>query len=37
MFKELNDFIAALDKEHEPARIGDAVNPDLGISRGWKP
>ena len=32
MFKDLNDFIAALDKERELARISDEVSPDLEIS-----
>ena len=32
MFKDLNDFIAALDRERELARITDTVSPDLEIS-----
>jgi 4-hydroxy-3-polyprenylbenzoate decarboxylase len=32
MFKDLNDFIAALDRERELARIPDPVSPDLEIS-----
>jgi 4-hydroxy-3-polyprenylbenzoate decarboxylase len=32
MFKDLNDFIAALDKERELARVTDPVSPDLEIS-----
>jgi 4-hydroxy-3-polyprenylbenzoate decarboxylase len=31
MFKDLNDFIAALERERELARIADAVSPDLEI------
>ncbi len=31
MFKDLNDFIAALDKERELARIIEPVSPDLEI------
>ena len=31
MFKDLNDFIAALDKERELARISDEVSPNLEI------
>jgi len=31
MFKDLNDFIAALEKERELARIADEVSPDLEI------
>ncbi len=31
MFKDLNDFIAALDKERELARIAEPVSPDLEI------
>src|SRR5215218_1437771 len=31
MFKDLNEFIAALDKEREVARIADPVSPDLEI------
>ena len=31
MFKDLNEFIAALDKERELARITDPVSPDLEI------
>ena len=31
MFKDLNDFIAALDKERELARITDEASPDLEI------
>src|ERR671918_282180 len=31
MFKDLNDFIAALDRERELARIGETVSPDLEI------
>src|SRR3954468_14270033 len=31
MFKDLNDFIAALDKERELARITEPVSPDLEI------
>src|SRR5512132_4654765 len=31
MFNDLNAFIAALDKEHELARIADPVSPDLEI------
>ena len=34
MFKDLNEFIAALDKERELARITDAVSPDL--EDGWR-
>ena len=32
MFKDLNDFIAALDRGRELARIPDPVSPDLEIS-----
>jgi 4-hydroxy-3-polyprenylbenzoate decarboxylase len=32
MFKDLDAFIAALDKEHELARVADPVSPDLEIS-----
>ena len=32
MFKDLNDFIAALDRGRELARITDPVSPDLEIS-----
>ena len=32
MFKDLNDFIAALDRERELARITGPVSPDLEIS-----
>src|SRR5688572_11153822 len=32
MFKDLNDFIGALDKERELARITDPISPDLEIS-----
>jgi 4-hydroxy-3-polyprenylbenzoate decarboxylase len=32
MFKDLNQFISALDKERELARITDPVSPDLEIS-----
>src|SRR3954466_12332362 len=32
MFKDLNNFIDALDKERELARIGEPVSPDLEIS-----
>ena len=32
MFKDLNDFIAALDRERELARITDTGQPDLEIS-----
>src|SRR5262245_9558503 len=31
MFKDLNDFISALDKERELARIAEPVSPDLEI------
>src|SRR4051812_16563680 len=31
MFQDLNEFIAALDKERELARVLDAVSPDLEI------
>ena len=31
MFKDLNDFIAALDRGRELARIPDPVSPDLEI------
>ena len=31
MFKDLDDFIAALDKDHELARVTDPVDPDLEI------
>jgi 4-hydroxy-3-polyprenylbenzoate decarboxylase len=31
MFKDLNDFIAALDRERELARVADPVSPDLEI------
>ena len=31
MFKDLNDFIDALDKTRELARIGEPVSPDLEI------
>ena len=31
MFKDLNDFIAALDKQRELARITEPVSPDLEI------
>ena len=31
MFNDLNEFIAALDKEHELSRIADPVSPDLEI------
>jgi len=31
MFKDLNDFIAALDRERERARVTDPVSPDLEI------
>jgi 4-hydroxy-3-polyprenylbenzoate decarboxylase len=31
MFKDLTDFIAALDRERELARIADPVSPDLEI------
>jgi 4-hydroxy-3-polyprenylbenzoate decarboxylase len=31
MFKDLNDFIAALERERELARIADSVSPDLEI------
>src|SRR6476661_8837404 len=31
MFNDLNAFIAALDKEHELARIAEPVSPDLEI------
>ena len=31
MFKDLNDFIAALEKERELACIADEVSPDLEI------
>src|SRR5687768_18074875 len=31
MFKDLNEFIAALDRERELARIADPVSPDLEI------
>ena len=29
MFNDLNEFIAALDKARELARVTDSVNPDL--------
>src|SRR5918993_438307 len=32
MFKDLNQFLAALDKERELARISDTVSPDLEIA-----
>jgi len=32
MFKDLDQFIAALDKERELSRIADPVSPDLEIS-----
>src|SRR5215207_10915704 len=32
MFKELNAFIATLDRERQLARITDAVSPDLEIA-----
>ena len=31
MFKDLNEFIAALDKDRELARIQEPVSPDLEI------
>jgi len=31
MFNDLNEFIAALDKERELARISDPVSADLEI------
>jgi 4-hydroxy-3-polyprenylbenzoate decarboxylase len=31
MFKDLNDFVAALERERELARITDSVSPDLEI------
>ena len=31
MFNDLNDFIAALDKARELARIAEPVSPDLEI------
>ncbi|HEY7058871.1 MAG TPA: menaquinone biosynthesis decarboxylase, partial [Vicinamibacterales bacterium] len=31
MFADLNDFIGALDKERELARIAEPVSPDLEI------
>ena len=31
MFNDLNEFIAALDQEHELSRIADPVSPDLEI------
>ena len=31
MFKDLNEFIATLDREHELARIAEPVSPDLEI------
>jgi 3-polyprenyl-4-hydroxybenzoate decarboxylase len=31
MFKDLNDFIEALDRDRELARIGEPVSPDLEI------
>ena len=31
MFKDLDDFIAALDRAHELARVTDSVSPDLEI------
>jgi len=31
MFTDLNEFVAALDKEHELSRITDPVSPDLEI------
>src|SRR5215204_4545408 len=32
MYKDLNDFIVALDNERELARIADPISPDLEIS-----
>ena len=32
MFKDLTDFIAALDRERELARVTDSVSPDLEIA-----
>ena len=32
MYRDLNDFVAALEKERELARIGERVSPDLEIS-----
>src|SRR5688500_2410390 len=32
MFNDLNEFIAALDRERELARVTDAVSPDLEIA-----
>jgi 4-hydroxy-3-polyprenylbenzoate decarboxylase len=32
MFKDLNEFIAALDRERELARVADPVSPDLEIA-----
>ena len=32
MFKDLNDFIATIDKERMLARIGEPVSPDLEIA-----
>ena len=32
MFNDLNDFISALDRERELARVRDAVSPDLEIA-----
>src|SRR5919107_530104 len=32
MFKDLTDFISALDRERELARIGEPVSPDLEIA-----
>src|SRR5262245_57215448 len=31
MFKDVNDFIAALDRERELARVTEPVSPDLEI------
>jgi 4-hydroxy-3-polyprenylbenzoate decarboxylase len=31
MYKDLNEFIAALDKDRELARITEPVSPDLEI------
>src|SRR3954464_10045313 len=32
MFKDLNEFIAALDRDRELARVGEPVSPDLEIA-----
>ncbi len=31
MYKDLNEFLAALDKEHELARVSEPVSPNLEI------